>query len=119
MKIDINADIGEGYNNDKNLFPLISSCNIACGGHAGDNESIKNSIILAINHNVKIGAHPSFPDKLNFGRKLIKISEKYFRPLEVNELLGDSTKAKKILNWSPKINFDSLINEIVDFDCKK
>ena len=50
---------------------------------------------------------------------LIKISEKYFRPLEVNELLGDSTKAKKILNWSPKINFDSLINEIVDFDCKK
>ena len=50
---------------------------------------------------------------------LIKISEKYFRPLEVNELLGDSTKAKKFLNWSPKINFDSLINEIVDFDCKK
>ena len=76
MKIDINADIGEGCNNDKNLFPLISSCNIACGGHAGDNESIKTSIILAINHDVKIGAHPSFPDKLNFGRKLMKISEK-------------------------------------------
>ena len=76
MKIDINADIGEGYNNDKNLFPLISSCNIACGGHAGDNESIKNSIILAINHNVKSGAHPSFPDRLNFGRKFMKISEK-------------------------------------------
>ena len=75
MKIDINADIGEGCNNDKNLFPLISSCNIACGGHTGDNESIKNSIILAINHDVKIGAHPSFPDKLNFGRKLMKISE--------------------------------------------
>ncbi|MAU58561.1 MAG: lactam utilization protein LamB [Flavobacteriaceae bacterium] len=74
MKIDINADIGEGCVNDKNLFPLISSCNIACGGHIGDNESINNSIKLAINHGVKIGAHPSFPDKLNFGRKLIKIS---------------------------------------------
>ena len=76
MKIDINADIGEGSVNDKSLFPLISSCNIACGGHIGDNESINSSIKLAINHNVKIGAHPSFPDKLNFGRKLIKISSR-------------------------------------------
>ena len=74
MKIDINADIGEGFVNDKNLFSLISSCNIACGGHVGDYKSIKESIKLAINHNVKIGAHPSFPDKLNFGRKKIKIS---------------------------------------------
>ena len=74
MKIDINADIGEGSVNDKSLFPLISSCNIACGGHIGDNESINSSIKLAIKHDVKIGAHPSFPDKLNFGRKLIKIS---------------------------------------------
>ena len=74
MKIDINADIGEGCVNDKSLFPLISSCNIACGGHIGNNESINSSIKLAIKHDVKIGAHPSFPDKLNFGRKLIKIS---------------------------------------------
>jgi len=76
MKIDINADIGEGSVNDKSLFPLISSCNIACGGHIGDNESINSSIKLAINNDVKIGAHPSFPDKLNFGRKLIKISSR-------------------------------------------
>ena len=55
MKIDINADIGEGFVNDKNLFSLISSCNIACGGHVGDYKSIKESIKLAINHNVKIG----------------------------------------------------------------
>ncbi len=76
MKIDINADVGEDCVNDKSLFPLISSCNIACGGHIGDNESINSSIKLAINHDVKIGAHPSFPDKLNFGRKLIKISSR-------------------------------------------
>jgi len=74
MKIDINADIGEGYINDKNLFSLISSCNIACGGHIGNDKSIKKSIKLAINHNVKIGAHPSFPDKLNFGRKIMPIT---------------------------------------------
>ena len=98
MKIDINADIGEGYNNDKNLFPLISSCNIACGGHAGDNESIKNSIILAINHNVKIGAHPSFPDNLNFGRKLIKISEKDLQQSlssQINSVIKVSRKYNK------------------------
>ena len=76
MKIDINADVGEDCVNDKSLFPLISSCNIACGGHIGGNESINSSIKLAINHDVKIGAHPSFPDKLNFGRKLIKISSR-------------------------------------------
>tara|TARA_B100001559_G_scaffold302997_1_gene291229 strand:+ start:735 stop:1466 length:732 start_codon:yes stop_codon:yes gene_type:complete len=74
MKIDINADIGEGCFNDKDLFSLISSCNIACGGHFGDKKSIQKSIRLAINNDVKIGAHPSFPDKLNFGRKIIKIS---------------------------------------------
>ena len=74
MKIDINADIGEGCFNDKELFSLISSCNIACGGHFGDKKSIQKSIKLAINNDVKIGAHPSFPDKLNFGRKIIKIS---------------------------------------------
>jgi len=76
MKIDINADIGEGCFNDEDLFSLISSCNIACGGHFGDKKSIKKSIKLAVNHDVKIGAHPSFPDKLNFGRKIIKISSK-------------------------------------------
>ena len=74
MKIDINADIGEGCFNDKDLFSLISSCNIACGGHFGDKKSIKKSIKLAIIHDVQIGAHPSFPDKLNFGRKILKIS---------------------------------------------
>ena len=100
MKIDINADIGEGYNNDKNLFPLISSCNIACGGHAGDNESIKNSIILAINHNVKIGAHPSFPDKLNFGRELMKISEKDLQQSlssQINSVIKISRKYQSLL----------------------
>ncbi|MBK77626.1 MAG: lactam utilization protein LamB [Flavobacteriaceae bacterium] len=74
MKIDINADVGEGCLDYEELFSLISSCNIACGGHIGDDISIKKSIKLAINHDVKIGAHPSFPDKLNFGRKIIKIS---------------------------------------------
>ncbi len=67
-------DVGEGMNNEAQLFPYISSCNIACGGHAGTYESIASVIRLANSHNVKIGAHPSFPDKSNFGRKVIDIN---------------------------------------------
>lgn len=73
--IDINCDLGEGMGNDAQIMPYISSCNIACGGHYGDEISISETIKLALKHQVKIGAHPSFPDKLNFGRKIIDISE--------------------------------------------
>lgn len=53
----------------------------------------------------------------NTGRELICISEKYFRPAEVEELLGDSTKARTQLGWVPKYNFDELVQEMVDADC--
>lgn len=74
FKIDINADVGEGVGNESQLLPLISSCNIACGGHAGDENTIREVIKLAKDYKVKIGAHPSFPDKENFGREIIDIS---------------------------------------------
>lgn len=66
--IDINADVGEGLNNEAQLMPFLSSCNIACGGHAGNGITMASVVYLAIQHHVKIGAHPSFPDKKNFGR---------------------------------------------------
>lgn len=72
--IDINVDVGEGIGNESILMPLISSCNIACGGHAGDSETMRMVVKLATAYNVKIGAHPSFPDKANFGRKDMDIS---------------------------------------------
>ena len=66
--IDINCDVGEGIENEAKLFPMISSCNIACGGHTGDAVSMTATVRLAKKHGVKIGAHPSYPDKENFGR---------------------------------------------------
>ena len=66
--IDINCDVGEGIGNEAELLPLISSCNIACGGHAGDIETITKVVRLAKENKVKIGAHPSYPDTKNFGR---------------------------------------------------
>jgi len=73
--IDINCDVGEGIGNETELMPLISSCNIACGGHAGDLETIAKVASLANENGVKVGAHPSYPDMENFGRVTLNISE--------------------------------------------
>ena len=72
--IDINCDLGEGLHNEHIIMPLISSCNISCGAHAGSIEIMDKVIQLAVKHKVKIGAHPSFPDRKNFGRKVLDIS---------------------------------------------
>lgn len=74
MEIDINCDLGEGLGNDHAIMPYISSCNIACGGHAGDSTTMRKTIALAKKHHVKIGAHPSYPDRANFGRNNLDIS---------------------------------------------
>lgn len=75
MVIDINCDLGEGMPNDAALMPYISSANIACGFHAGDEDTMRRTIALAIEHGVAIGAHPGFPDKKNFGRTEMKFPE--------------------------------------------
>lgn len=72
--IDINCDVGEGVGNEADLLPLISSCNIACGGHAGDVDSMAKVIRLANLNGVRVGAHPSYPDTKNFGRVSLDIS---------------------------------------------
>lgn len=74
MYIDINCDVGEGFGNDEELFSYISSCSIACGGHAGDEKTMLAALKLAKSNNIKIGAHPSYPDKNNFGRISLTIS---------------------------------------------
>jgi len=75
FKIDINCDVGEGVGNEADIFPFISSCNIACGGHAGDQETMLKVAYLAKKHNLKVGSHPSYPDKANFGREVMDISD--------------------------------------------
>lgn len=72
--IDINVDVGEGIGNEAQIMPHITSCNIACGAHAGDLEIMQAVVKLAKQHRVKIGAHPSFPDKDNFGRVKMDMS---------------------------------------------
>lgn len=71
--IDINCDVGEGIGNEAALLPFISSCNIACGGHTGDDESMTHIVNLAKQFGVLVGAHPSYPDKKHFGRYSISM----------------------------------------------
>lgn len=74
-EIHINCDLGEGGDFDEELMPLISACNIACGGHAGNLETMHRTVRLAMEHDVEIGAHPSYPDRENFGRNPIEMSQ--------------------------------------------
>lgn len=67
--IDLNADLGEGDAYDEALLEIVSSCNVACGGHAGDADSMARTVSAAIANGVCVGAHPGYPDRDGFGRK--------------------------------------------------
>jgi 5-oxoprolinase (ATP-hydrolysing) subunit A len=75
MKLDLNCDLGEGEPNTKTraLMRSIPSANIACGGHAGNLETMRTAVRLALVHNVRIGAHPGLADRENFGRKIVPL----------------------------------------------
>ncbi|WOX06730.1 5-oxoprolinase subunit PxpA [Microbulbifer pacificus] len=80
MQIDINCDLGEGVNiddcaRDAVLMGFISRCNIACGGHAGDDTTMALTVENALKQQIAIGAHPGYPDRDNFGRKSLTLPE--------------------------------------------
>ncbi|TAI48957.1 5-oxoprolinase subunit PxpA [Flagellimonas allohymeniacidonis] len=94
-RVDINCDVGEGVGNEAKIFPLITSCNIACGGHAGDKGSMRSMIKLAKQHDVKIGAHPSYPDPANFGRKVMQIPHPKLKESLLKQLRDFSSVLKE------------------------
>lgn len=73
MNVDLNADLGEGAGCDRELLQMVSSANIACGFHAGDAQTMLQSVRWAREFGVAIGAHPSFPDRENFGRTAMQL----------------------------------------------
>src|SRR5690242_7058689 len=97
--VDLNCDMGEGIGNDAAIMPYISSANIACGYHAGDEETIKQTVELCLKYNVAIGAHPSFNDKNNFGRTEMNLplSEVYDLVTKQIHLLDKIAKQKGVL----------------------
>ena len=66
--IDLNSDLGEGAGHDPEIMRFVTSANIACGAHAGDERTMRETVELALRNGVSIGAHPGYPDRANFGR---------------------------------------------------
>ncbi len=81
-RVDLNCDLGEGAGHDTELMPLITSANIACGAHAGDEATMRATLALAQRHGVAVGAHPGFADRENFGRRELPVG-----PDAVHELV--------------------------------
>ena len=93
--MDINCDMGEGIGNEVALMPYIDSANIACGFHAGDAATMREVILLCLKYNVNIGAHPSFPDRENFGRTLMQLPEPEVYDLVMTQLSGINDIARE------------------------
>lgn len=92
---DLNCDMGEGIGNDEGIMPFITSANISCGFHAGNGDTIRNTMMLALRHNVRIGAHPSFHDKENFGRKEMNLSHDKLYAIILEQLIKIDLIAKE------------------------
>ena len=88
--------MGEGLDNDETLMPYIDAANIACGYHAGDTDTIKKTIALAQKNKVQIGAHFSYADKENFGRKELHLSNEAVYDIVSEQLLQFSSIAKEM-----------------------
>lgn len=99
-QIDLNADIGEGDTEedmlrDEALMAVVSSVNIACGGHAGSSQSIARMIASARQHDCAIGAHPSYPDRKGFGRKSMDIEPDALADSLVAQIRAVSEEAQR------------------------
>lgn len=90
FKIDLNADLGEGAPFDVELLGIVSSANIACGGHAGDEGLMQKTVQASVRNTVRIGAHPSYSDRQNFGRVSI--------PQPIEKTLDDVVKQIRVLS---------------------
>ncbi|QEL16287.1 5-oxoprolinase subunit PxpA [Limnoglobus roseus] len=86
MLIDLNADLGEGAGLDAELMPLITSANVCCGAHAGSADTVRAALELAAEHGVAVGAHPGYPDRENFGRRELDLTDKQVATLTIHQI---------------------------------
>jgi UPF0271 protein len=92
LRVDLNCDMGEGCGSDAELMKYITSANIACGYHAGDDATMRRTAELAVEHGVRIGAHPGYPDRKNFGRTQIKMPAK-----KIREIVGEQVGSMRVV----------------------
>ena len=126
MEININCDLGESSKfhsteNDPSLLKIVNSANIACGYHAGDKATMEKTVKISKENNVSIGAHPSFNDLENFGRKRLNLPSDEIRKLiidQINALSNISTKLDmKVTHVKPHGALNNMACE--DYDLAK
>ena len=93
LRVDLNADVGEGMGDDVALLDIVTSANIACGLHAGDARTMADTVALCLRRGVAIGAHPSFDDREGFGRRDMNIAPEAARALVLRQIEAVATIA--------------------------
>ena len=99
--VDLSCDLGEAATADEDLvesrlWPLITSANVACGGHTGDTSTMQRAVERARAHSVALGAHPSYPDRVHFGRKRVSISSSALVDSLVEQMDALATVAREM-----------------------
>ena len=84
--IDLSADLAEGAPGEEEIWPLVTSANVACGGHIGDVTSMTDAVRRARRHSVRLGAHPSYPDRANFGRTSMSMAPPALRATLIEQI---------------------------------
>ena len=85
-RIDFNCDLGEGCGDDAAILPYVSSANVACGGHAGDEATMRATLRLCREHGVAVGAHPGYEDREHFGRRVLPLDRDEIGMLVLSQL---------------------------------
>src|SRR5687767_9240775 len=109
MRIDLNGDVGEGGgpgSPDSSLMPHLTSANVACGFHAGDAGVMRDTVALALEHGVAVGAHPSFPDPEGFGRR-----ELQFSPADVEDFVSYEIGALAAIAAPQRVLFNMAVRD--------
>jgi len=91
-RIDFNCDLGEGCGNDAAILPHVTSASIACGGHAGDEATMRETLRLCREHGVAAGAHPSYEDREHFGRRVLDVG-----PAEVARMVREQVDRLRVI----------------------
>ena len=126
MEININCDLGESSKlhsteNDPMLLEIVNSANIACGYHAGDKPTMEKTIEISKKNNVSIGAHPSFNDPENFGRKRLNLPSDEIRKLIIDQVNILSNICNKLIMQVTHVKPHGALNNMAceDYDLAK